>query len=46
MGRTQMFHWFRRFKEVEPPLKATPARDDRQHREKFKLHGYTVHQQC
>ena len=33
MGRTQVFDWFRRFKEVEPPLKVTSARDDRQHRE-------------
>jgi len=31
MGRTQVFDWFRRFKEGKPPLKATPARDDRQH---------------
>ena len=33
MGRTQVFDWFRRFKEGKPPLKATPARDGRQHRE-------------
>jgi len=24
VGRTQVFYWFRRFKRVEPPLKATP----------------------
>ena len=33
VGRTQVCDWFRRFKEGKPPLKATPARDDRQHRE-------------
>jgi len=33
VGRTQVFYWFRRFKRVEPPLKATPTQDDRQHRE-------------
>ena len=32
-GRAQVFDWFRRIKRVEPPLKATPAQDDRQHRE-------------
>jgi len=33
-GRTQVSGWFRRFtKRVEPPLKATPARDSHQHRE-------------
>jgi len=35
MGCTQVFDWFRPFKEglkrVEPPLKATPNQDDRQH---------------
>ena len=33
MGHTQMFDWFRRFKEGKHPLKVIPARDDRQHRE-------------
>ena len=32
-GRTQVFDWFRRFKEGRTATKATPARDDRQHRE-------------
>ena len=32
MGRTQVFDSVD-LKRVEPPLKATPARDDRQHRE-------------
>jgi hypothetical protein len=32
MGRTQFFDWFRRFKGCRTSLKATPARDDRQHR--------------
>jgi len=36
MGRTQMFGSVD-LKRVEPPLKATPARDDRQHRETRKL---------
>ena len=34
MGRIQVCDWFRRFiKRVEPRLIATPALDDRQHRE-------------
>ena len=33
MGRTQVFDWFRRFKEGRISVEATPARDDRQHRE-------------
>ena len=33
MGRTQCFTGSVDLKRVEPPLKATPARDDRQHRE-------------
>ena len=32
MGRTQVFISID-LKGIEPPLKATPARDDRQHRE-------------
>jgi len=32
MGRTQMFGSVH-LKRVKPPLKATPVRDDRQHRE-------------
>jgi len=30
ISRTQVFDWLRPFKRVEPPLKAIPARDDRQ----------------
>jgi len=33
MGRTQVFDSFRQFKRVEPPLNATHAWDDCQHRE-------------
>jgi len=33
MGRTQVFDWFHWFSRVEPPLKATLARDNCQHRE-------------
>ena len=30
VGRSQVFDCFHSLKRVEPPLKATPARDDRQ----------------
>jgi len=33
MGRTQVFYWFRRFKEGRTSVESDPARDDRQHRE-------------
>ena len=33
MGRTQVFDWFRRFKEGRTSVESDPARDDRQHRE-------------
>jgi len=33
MGRTQVFDWFRRFKECRTSVECAPARDDRQHRE-------------
>jgi len=32
MGHTQVFDWFHQFKRVKPLLKATPTRDDHQHR--------------
>jgi len=36
MGHSKVFDWFRQLKRVEPPMKTTPARDDRQHRETWK----------
>ena len=33
VGRTQVFDWFRRFKEGRTSAESDPARDDRQHRE-------------
>ena len=36
MGRTQVCDGSIDLKRVEPPLKATPAQDDRQHQETWK----------